>query len=405
WLAIATAAAMLAAALFATVGFRRGYAATLLVAALLIVPAGHFGASLTHGSDFLTEPFADREAALVADRAAAPSWYADGIAPILDRHCTACHGASRRKGGLALHDPESIARGGASGSVLVADGGGPGPLLRRVRLPLSDDDHMPPDGKPQLSTAQIETLARWMAAGAPFDGPAPDATTIVEAAPAESAVPARARREPPRRAIAALQASHAHVEVIDPAAGLLWIDFAAVPGMAVEEIVRLLTPLAPFTEELSLRGVLSADTVLVDCAPWDQLRRLDLSNGTTVTADAAAELDRIETLERLHVWGAELPSATLARLRERPALVLNEGAVDATAPVAVEPEFELGAAPAGVTGLAPVNSKCPVTGAPVDPAFAIVHDGRVIGFCCGNCPGRFWEDPGAFTVEVARRPD
>ena len=28
--------------------------------------------------------------------------------PILETHCTACHGESRRKGGLALHDPASI---------------------------------------------------------------------------------------------------------------------------------------------------------------------------------------------------------------------------------------------------------------------------------------------------------
>jgi hypothetical protein len=52
--------------------------------------------------------------------------------------------------------------------------------------------------------------------------------------------------------------------------------------------------------------------------------------------------------------------------------------------------------PAASANLAPVNAVCPVTGAAVDPKFAIVFEGRVIGFCCPNCPQKFWAEPETF---------
>jgi hypothetical protein len=41
------------------------------------------------------------------------------------------------------------------------------PLLERARLPAGDDDHMPPDGKPQLTAPEIALLKWWIDAGAP----------------------------------------------------------------------------------------------------------------------------------------------------------------------------------------------------------------------------------------------
>lgn len=421
WLGIITGAALLATAAFATFRWDRGYLAVLIMAAILIIPTGHFGASMTHGKGFLTAPFAKQIDMPASDGAsgARPSWYASRIAPILETHCTVCHGETRRKSGLSLHTVEAVMRGGESGSVLMTDDGGPGALLRRIRLPLTDNDHMPPEGKPQLSTVQIERLARWIEAGAPIDALAPEGASVVagEAAPP----PPRVVRELPRQAVADLQAAHAHVEVIDPESNGLWIDFTAAPSLPVDEIVRLLGPLAANTTELSLRGVAKANEVLTECAPWEQLRRLDLSQagvdrdglaaaaeqgnlvelaliGATLTIEAAEELARLDTVEVLHVWGANIPAGALAKLRERDTLVVNDGSVDPPAPIEIEPEFEFGKPKTIVAALEPVNTQCPVTGAPIDVSFSIVHEGRVVAFCCNVCPGRFWDDPSQFTV-------
>lgn len=38
----------------------------------------------------------------------------------------------------------------------------------------------------------------------------------------------------------------------------------------------------------------------------------------------------------------------------------------------------------------PVNTKCPVSGKPVDTAHTVSYKGQTVGFCCGNCPTK-WE--------------
>ena len=40
-------------------------------------------------------------------------------------------------------------------------------MIRRLLLPLSQDDHMPPEGKPQPTSAEIGLLEWWINAGAP----------------------------------------------------------------------------------------------------------------------------------------------------------------------------------------------------------------------------------------------
>jgi len=413
WLGIATAATLLIAAILATLGPHRAYAATLVFAVMLVIPTGHLGATMTHGGDFLLAPFATPVATDGDGRARATdaTSYVAHIAPILDAHCTMCHGATRHKGGLALNTPAAIAAGGESGPIT-------GPLLRRIRLPLTDDDHMPPEGKPQLSQAQIDTLARWIDAGAPLDAPEPaDASIAARPIPAPVEPP---RRELPHRAIAALQAAHVHVEVIDPESRLLWIDFTATPDMPPDEAVRHLKPVAAFTSDLSLRELEDAGTILTTAGPWPELRDLDLSGtsvdraglvaasaserltrltliGATLTPEAADYLARLETLGQLDVWRSNVPADRLAELRDRnPKLVINDGTPDDDTPLEVEPEFTPGAPT--VASLAPVNTTCPVSGTPIDPNFAIVYKGKVVAFCCEVCPGKFWEDPDKYEI-------
>ena len=55
---------------------------------------------------------------------------------------------------------------------------------------------------------------------------------------------------------------------------------------------------------------------------------------------------------------------------------------------------------ASATALKPVNATCPVSGTPVNPAFSIVFEGRVIGFCCSNCPTKFWADPQSYKSKL-----
>ena len=60
-------------------------------------------------------------------------------------------------------------------------------MIKSFYLPLSHDEHMPPDGKAQLSGTEIAVLKAWIRSGADFDKKladyrAPDSLKIVVAA-------------------------------------------------------------------------------------------------------------------------------------------------------------------------------------------------------------------------------
>src|SRR5688572_26281557 len=103
--------------------------------------------------------------------AADPTYWAD-VRPILRKHCTVCH--SERKldaydvsAGLALDKPELIARGGQDGKVRVLVPGKPDESLIVTLLSSKDKKRaMPLDADP-LSEADIATIRKWVAAGAP----------------------------------------------------------------------------------------------------------------------------------------------------------------------------------------------------------------------------------------------
>lgn len=170
WLGVAVAACTLARA--ATMAAAPGWSRVLLfLSAAVVVPAGHFGATITHGEGFLTAPFETRTTPPAVDNS-----YEARIAPLFAARCTSCHGATKQKGELALHDIAAILRGGASGPILVAGSPQTSELVRRLRLPITDEDHMPPAGKGQPSTTDIDAVEAWIAAGAPHSTPSSPAS-------------------------------------------------------------------------------------------------------------------------------------------------------------------------------------------------------------------------------------
>jgi mono/diheme cytochrome c family protein len=101
-------------------------------------------------------------AALVplAARAGEPQFNGQ-IRPLLQAHCTECHGeAEKPKAGLDLRLRSLVLKGGKSGPAVVP--GKPADSLLIEKVSAGD---MPP-GKKKLTAAQIDTLKQWIAAGA-----------------------------------------------------------------------------------------------------------------------------------------------------------------------------------------------------------------------------------------------
>jgi mono/diheme cytochrome c family protein len=151
---------------------RRLYLPVLVLVPVLLTVTGHLGGSLTHGRDFLTPPplrlwFAPLEPpprALKAD-----DRVYDAVAQVFQQKCNSCHGAGRQRGDLRLDRMEDLLRGGNGGQVLIAGNAQGSELMRRMRLPEDDKQHMPPAGRSQVSEAELRLIGWWIEAGASFD--------------------------------------------------------------------------------------------------------------------------------------------------------------------------------------------------------------------------------------------
>lgn len=158
----------------------RAYRISLGSTLVLLAIASHLGGSITHGRGFLTRYAPARIRALLgtstvqpARAPAAPNVlqqpvFSGVILPILQRRCSSCHGPEKHKGGLRLNSLEGLLAGGDNGPVLKTGHATDSPLIQRLKLPLGDDDHMPPAGKPQPTPEEIELLEWWINAGAPI---------------------------------------------------------------------------------------------------------------------------------------------------------------------------------------------------------------------------------------------
>jgi uncharacterized membrane protein len=149
------------------------YKVSSVVLLLLIFITGHLGGSLTHGSDYLTSALSDSTDSVVIVRKQIPNIqeayvYGDVIQPMLQARCYSCHGPHKQKNNLRLDDPQWILKGGKHGAVLNANSE-ESKLLKRLLLPLDDDDHMPPRRKAQFTEKEIALIHWWIDAGADFN--------------------------------------------------------------------------------------------------------------------------------------------------------------------------------------------------------------------------------------------
>lgn len=180
WLGTATAVAAVVAAILFWRGKFCAYRASLFVTVALLMVAGHLGGSLTHGSDYLTRyaPGPVKKLLGIAAVKKSPATVSTNdlrslpvftgvIEPIFENKCLICHGAQKSKGGLRLDSFAALQKGGKDDVAIKSGDSAQSPLVQRALLPVSEDDHMPPDGKPQLTAAEIALLKWWIDAGAP----------------------------------------------------------------------------------------------------------------------------------------------------------------------------------------------------------------------------------------------
>jgi len=127
--------------------------------------AGHAGGSLTHGADFLNYPnkteIDEDVQAVITDSA---TYFQLAVRPILEKKCVSCHKKDKAKGGLILASNPNTASDvwvakHANLPEMLAE------MVKRIDLPITDKEHMPPRGKEPLEPQEIDILKNWINAG------------------------------------------------------------------------------------------------------------------------------------------------------------------------------------------------------------------------------------------------
>ncbi|MCD2424108.1 hypothetical protein LQ567_15115 [Niabella pedocola] len=332
WMGIATAAVSLIFyglnRLSLTGRYTRLGAVVILI---LIMITGHLGGSLTHGADYLTAGI--NEAGTAQEMKPIPNiqeavLYTDVVQPVLQRKCYSCHGSSKQKGKLRLDAEAQILKGGKDGKAIVSGKPDESALIKRLLLPLNDDDHMPPKEKPQLTPNEVAVLSWWISTGNSFtkkvkELPQPDKIKPVLAALQSGSSGEIAKKtELPEEEVGPadegtlnkLKEAGIIAVPVSNETNYLSVSFVTA-GSRAQELVKLLEPLKKQIVWLKLEDSNITDEGLAVIAKFTHLTRLQLAN-TKITDAGLAQLRSLQQLQVLNLVGTGITEKGLASLKE-----------------------------------------------------------------------------------------
>lgn len=297
---------------------------TYVAAGLSVVVAGHMGAVLTHGENFLWEPVGGggevliaRDQALIFDHV---------IKPVLEKKCMSCHNESKAKGELIMLDSTLLEEGGKNGTPFVRGNPNESLMIQRAHLPVEDKKHMPPKGKPQLTPEELELLTLWINAGAPFDKrvlameEGDSLRLLAESwlAPATDGEPvfmfAAARDED----IKSLQTDYRVIAPVAVKSPALAVNFFNRHVFTPESLTEL-RKIDKQVITLDLNKMPVKDDDLKTIATFENLQKLNL-NFTDITGSGLKHLASLESLAELSLSGTKVSVADLQNLAPLKAL-------------------------------------------------------------------------------------
>ncbi len=280
-----------------------------IITSLCLIFAGHYGATLTHGENFVLEPVMPREKIVPIDQAIV---FDHVIKPIFLKKCISCHNPDKLKGKLILGDATSILKGGKTGKLFVAGKPELSLLLQRIHLPLEEKKHMPPKGEIQLSEDEITLLYHWIKANADFkkkliDLPAKDTLRILASAilkPAENTEEQFDFNSADEEKIKKLNNSYRGVYPVSknsPALAVSLYNKDTYNPQTLNELSAIKKQIISL--ELSKMPVKDADLKYI--SHFENLRKLNL-NFTNITGKGLKELVTLKYLKSLSLSGTKV---------------------------------------------------------------------------------------------------
>lgn len=293
---------------------------------VMLVLAGHWGGSMTHGADFLTKDnTVDKISIANVDEAIV---YHDIIQPILDAKCVSCHNPKKAEGNLLMTSQGDLIAGGDTGSPLdtVIDLGKP-LMAHRVALPIEDEEHMPPKGKVQLTDNEIALLNWWMENKNCFECKTADlerSKTIqgylndLEEDTSTRGVLAKTLEPAPEDWLNNLR--NAGISTAPLAEGSpLYSVYLGNNKKLEQGLFRALKAYGENIVELNLANSNFNDTLVSVLSSFENLTKLQLQN-TAITDAGIEDVIELEKLETLNLYGTAITDTALEGLKNLPNL-------------------------------------------------------------------------------------
>lgn len=305
-------------------GAQKLYLPVFIVVLILISVTGHYGGNMTHGEDYLFRDTAADQ--IIIKDVAEAQVHAEIIQPILNAKCVSCHNKGKIKGGLLMTSPQDLEKGGDSGSVFDSIDGKP-LLTHRVHLPVEDEEHMPPEGKVQLTPEEITLLEWWIANNHCLDCKTKDLNTsekleVILASLEEDDSPraliAKEVDAVPESWLAELNAAGLTVYPLEEGNPLLIASLFGEKEQ-LEEKLELLDYHAENIVELNLGNSAMNDTISEWISRFENLTKLQLQN-TRITDNSLAVLEELPYLESLNLYGTTISDPIFEVAKKIPGL-------------------------------------------------------------------------------------
>ena len=223
-----------------------------------------------------------------------------------------------------MHTVQALKAGGENGAIFVAGNAEESSMIQRIHLPEEDEDHMPPEGKSQLTDDQVALLTWWVNEGAPFDKTVAELTVVDEVQTVlNTLVDPDANKTEVEKLLASevapadeqviTQLEDAGVSVMPLAAEVSWLQASVPPRASGDSLVNALKPVATQLTWLDLGNTRTTDEALKALPQFKNLTRLHLEN--TQVSDAGLEyLKRLTYLEYLNLYGTQVSDEGLQQL-------------------------------------------------------------------------------------------
>ncbi len=293
---------------------------------VLLSLTGHYGGSLTHGSEYLFEQGNSQaflvDAGLSLDEMPV---YEQLIQPILQQKCVSCHKPSKKKGELVMSSFADLVKGGKSGAIFNSEHPQKSELLKRVLLPIGEEKHMPPKGKSQLTDDEVALLEWWIENKTCADCTVADMQNREKVEPIlQKYIPTQTTLDTANldvltnKQFATLQAKGIQVTSASATSPLIALSLQNQNEIK-RSMIKSMKPIRKNISELNLSYATVNEQLIDFISGLDNLQKLQLQH-TQVSDKAISKLKNLKNLQSLNLYDTPVSDESIENLTALPIL-------------------------------------------------------------------------------------